>query len=165
MRQAERVLERLFQLTTVMSDAMTTDLATRGLTQARATVIAQLHRAGPSNQRALAEALRVTPRNITGLVDALEGAGLVQRSPHPKDRRATLVSLTDAGSRGATALAEDQSALAGFLFDKNRAGDLAHLAESLDRVLRRLDEPAFATLRQAALDRWPGPANGGAKSS
>jgi DNA-binding MarR family transcriptional regulator len=36
----------------------------------------------------------VSPRNITGLVDALEKTGHVRRAPHPTDRRAVLVELT-----------------------------------------------------------------------
>jgi DNA-binding MarR family transcriptional regulator len=117
--------------------------------------MAQLHRAGPSNQRELAEALRVTPRNITGLVDALESAELVTRARHPTDRRATLVSLTDTGARVAGALADDQRALAEFLFGGDSDRDLEGLAESLGRVLVRLDGPYFAALRRAALGRWP----------
>jgi DNA-binding MarR family transcriptional regulator len=42
--------------------------------------------------------LGVTPRNVTALVDALEGEGLVRRRPHPTDRRATVVELTEKGS-------------------------------------------------------------------
>ncbi|MEN3610618.1 MarR family transcriptional regulator [Plantactinospora sp. ZYX-F-223] len=42
----------------------------------------------------LSQALKCTPRNVTGLVDALEAAGFVARSAHPTDRRATVVSLT-----------------------------------------------------------------------
>jgi MarR family 2-MHQ and catechol resistance regulon transcriptional repressor len=42
--------------------------------------------------------LVVTKSNITGLVDRLERQGLVARGEHP-DRRATVVRLTDAGSR------------------------------------------------------------------
>lgn len=42
--------------------------------------------------------LGVTPRNVTALVDALEGEGLVRRRPHPTDRRATVVELTERGS-------------------------------------------------------------------
>ena len=55
-----------------MSEAMERDLAERGLTRARATMITYLHRLGPMRQRELAEALRVSPRNVTGLVDGLE---------------------------------------------------------------------------------------------
>ncbi|WP_371131993.1 MarR family transcriptional regulator [Streptomyces sp. cf386] len=48
-------------------------------------------------QRALAASRAVTPRNITGLLDALQEEGLVARDAHPTDRRATLVSLTRKG--------------------------------------------------------------------
>ena len=57
-----------------------------------------LHQHGPSTQRELAEALGVSARNVTGLVDALVETGFVTRGPHPTDRRATLVSLTAHGA-------------------------------------------------------------------
>jgi DNA-binding MarR family transcriptional regulator len=45
----------------------------------------------------LGEELGVTPRNVTKLVDELEAEGLVRRLPHPSDRRATLIELTERG--------------------------------------------------------------------
>ncbi|WP_030274829.1 MarR family winged helix-turn-helix transcriptional regulator [Streptomyces sp. NRRL B-24484] len=45
----------------------------------------------------LAERLRIAPRSATAVVDALEEAGLVARTPDPADRRAVRVVLTDAG--------------------------------------------------------------------
>ena len=41
--------------------------------------------------------LQVHQSSVTNAVDRLEGAGLVTRSPHPSDRRATIVTLTTAG--------------------------------------------------------------------
>jgi DNA-binding MarR family transcriptional regulator len=35
---------------------------------------------------------------VTNIVDRLQADGLVRRSPHPTDRRATLVEITEAGS-------------------------------------------------------------------
>ena len=52
---------------------------------------------GPQIMSALSETLGVTPRNITVLVDGLEAEGLARRTPHPDDRRATIVELTDTG--------------------------------------------------------------------
>lgn len=45
----------------------------------------------------LAELQNVSPRNITGLVDGLEEAGLVERVPDPGDRRSIQARLTAAG--------------------------------------------------------------------
>lgn len=41
--------------------------------------------------------LQVHPTSVTNTVDRLEKAGLVARVPHPTDRRATLIEITDAG--------------------------------------------------------------------
>jgi len=45
----------------------------------------------------LASALLSSPSGITRLVDRIEFAGLVRRTPHQSDRRVTLVALTDSG--------------------------------------------------------------------
>ncbi|MFF0815630.1 MarR family winged helix-turn-helix transcriptional regulator [Rhodococcus sp. NPDC003318] len=41
--------------------------------------------------------LQVHPTSVTNAVDRLEKAGLVRRVPHPSDRRATLIEITQAG--------------------------------------------------------------------
>ena len=46
--------------------------------------------------------LQVHPASVTNVVDRLEAQGLVRRTPHPTDRRATLAELTDRGRRVAT---------------------------------------------------------------
>ena len=53
--------------------------------------------AQPLTLRALAERLAADPPYVTLMVDDLEERGLVQRTPHPEDRRAKLVELTAAG--------------------------------------------------------------------
>jgi DNA-binding MarR family transcriptional regulator len=63
----------------------------------RVRVLELLGSGGPAIMRDLAEALGATARNVTAIVDALEEAGLVLRAPHPTDRRATMVELTDRG--------------------------------------------------------------------
>jgi DNA-binding MarR family transcriptional regulator len=45
----------------------------------------------------IGERLQVHPASITNAVDRCERQGLVRRLPHPRDRRATLAELTDAG--------------------------------------------------------------------
>jgi DNA-binding MarR family transcriptional regulator len=152
---ALRALTRLFEFSVLMADAMERDLRERGLTRARATVIAYLHRGGPMRQRDLADALRVSARNITGLLEGLEATGFVGRTVHPSDRRATLVTLTEHGTAVAKAMQTDEQRLARFLFADVAADDLDRLAATLDHVVARLREPAFARLRRQALERWP----------
>jgi hypothetical protein len=80
MVRPEEILKRLFQLTVAMSDAMEENLSNRGLTRARATLLAHLHDHGPTIQSALARALRVSPRNLTGLVTRVRPVPV--RGPH-----------------------------------------------------------------------------------
>ena len=56
-----------------------------------------LQRNGDQTMTSLANALGVTQRRVTALVDALEKDGFVERRPHPTDGRSTFVSLTKAG--------------------------------------------------------------------
>ena len=55
----------------------------------------------PLTLRALADRLAADPAYVTLMVDDLEERGLVQRLPHPEDRRAKLVQLTAAGRAAA----------------------------------------------------------------
>ena len=87
--------------------------AAAGPSLARLRVLNTLHCEGPMKMADLADALEVTPRNITALVDGLEGEGLVQRSAHPTDRRVTLVELTDKANDAEKLFAAHQDSVAG----------------------------------------------------
>jgi DNA-binding MarR family transcriptional regulator len=70
-----------------------------GLSEGRLAIVMVLKRS-PGNQMPLgqlADMIESTPRNVTGLVDNLERAGLVERVPDPQDRRSVLARLTRAG--------------------------------------------------------------------
>jgi DNA-binding MarR family transcriptional regulator len=47
---------------------------------------------------ALAESLELTTGSVTSLIDRLESAKLVERTPHPNDRRSLQLELTPAGA-------------------------------------------------------------------
>jgi DNA-binding MarR family transcriptional regulator len=135
---AQAALERLFELAVLLVDAMEGGLSARGLTRARAELIWRLQRHGPMTQRELSQALQCTPRNVTGLVDALQADGFVTRGPHPTDRRATLVQLTERGRAAAAAWQGGYQELAGLLFADLDAADRARFTATLDRMLGRL---------------------------
>jgi DNA-binding MarR family transcriptional regulator len=88
----------------------------------------------PHTLRALAERLAADPPYVTLIVDDLEKRGLVQRKPHPEDRRAKLVELTAAG-RAAAARAEA-------ILDEPPAGMRDVPAEDLAAMLRVLERLA-----------------------
>ncbi len=119
----------------MLSGGMASGLAERGLTLARAALLWQLQLDGPSTQHSISRALRVTPRNVTGLVDALEADRLVIRKAHPTDRRATLVTLTAEGTSLARAMKRDQDRFAQALFERASAADLAAFVRVLDQVV------------------------------
>jgi len=93
-----------------------------------------LHHSGPSNQQSLAAALSVSPRNVTGLVDALESGGFVDRRPHPSDRRATLVTLTERGADTVAEMARDRQDIAARLVEIHGYQDMFRFVFRRPRV-------------------------------
>ncbi len=134
--------DRVFELAARLGDLMERDLGERGLSTARAEVLFVLHQRGPMVQRELSQALRCTPRHVTGLIDVLEAQGWVARSPHPTDRRATLVSLTERGTAAAARMHAERQESAAALFGDVAADELATFVAVLDRVLDRIGQPA-----------------------
>jgi DNA-binding MarR family transcriptional regulator len=54
---------------------------------------------GPRPMRDLVSAFRLDPSYLTSVVDALERRGVARREPHPTDRRAKTVAVTEEGRR------------------------------------------------------------------
>src|SRR5579864_8027034 len=117
---------------------MTHAIAALDLTPSRMHLLWELGQRGPVTQRVLAEALKVTPRAITGLVDALVGGGLVTRESHPTDRRATLVTLTASGKKLTAMLKRDHRALACALFAQISRGEFDSFDRGLAAVIANL---------------------------
>lgn len=65
-----------------------------------------LGRGGPRRASALADDLRQTRPTMSKQLARLESAGLIARTPDPADGRASIVTLTDAGTRVYTQLVE-----------------------------------------------------------
>jgi len=84
-------------------------LKPHGITFARYEVLMLLwfSSRGSLPMRVIGSRLQVHPTSVTNAVDRLESAGLVRREPHPSDRRATLVEITDAGREVAGAATKD----------------------------------------------------------
>ena len=81
----------------------------------------------------LSSRLQVHQSSVTNAVDRLEAAGLVERSIHPQDRRAVIVTLTGAGR----ALAEEATAAVNEEVFRS-PGITADQAETLVEILAAL---------------------------
>lgn len=84
----------------ILLSAVDGALRPHGLTFARyeALVLLTFARRGRLPMRVMGERLQLHPTSVTNIVDRLQADGLVRRTPHPTDRRATLVEITDDGS-------------------------------------------------------------------
>ncbi len=133
-----RALDLLLEVALLVNEDMTTSLARDGLTPSRTHLLWVLGQQGPSTQRSLAEALGVSARNVTGLVDALVETGFVTREPHPTDRRAALVSFTDHGAATVDRLRREQQEFAHLLFGDLSGRRLDALVGGLGEVRDRL---------------------------
>ena len=122
----------------MLDDDMTRAIDALGLTPSRTHLLWELGRRGPVQQRVLADALRVTPRAVTGLVDTLAADGFVTRERHPTDRRATLVTLTPRGKALVAQLKRDHRRLARALFAPMSRREFDAFARGLAGVIDRL---------------------------
>jgi DNA-binding MarR family transcriptional regulator len=82
------------------------------------------------SMREVSDALHVSPRTVTDMIDSLEVRGLVVRRPHPADRRVTLLHLTEEGQR--------QLAAAATLADQSYAAAISGVTAEDQRSLRHL---------------------------
>ena len=99
MTDRSALVEELAALLRRLGMAMRTHIhetvAAHGLTPPQAWALQALE--GPCHMSVLAERLEFDKSYVTGLADTLEEKGLVERNTDPNDRRAKLLSLTDAG--------------------------------------------------------------------
>lgn len=132
------ILDRLLQIGELFQHDMARAFAGTGLTSARVRVLWVLQHGGPMTQQALAGALEVSPRNVTGLVDALEASGHVRRTPHPNDRRAVLVELSETAEQTMAQMQRDHAELSATLLDAVEPGERAAVERGVAAIADRL---------------------------
>lgn len=131
-------LELLLATTSLMNADMASGLGPIGLTETRAGVLWMLAQHGPQTQRELARRLEVSARNVTTLADALEGLGFISREPHPGDRRAFLLTLTEKGLSSVENMRFGLEGMADLLFAPIDGEDLKRFVDVLHSVSERL---------------------------
>ena len=74
-------------------------LAAEGMKMWHHVVLSAVRDLGPVAQADLGRGVRLDPKDLVGILNDLQTAGLVLREPDPTDRRKNAVSLTDEGER------------------------------------------------------------------
>ncbi|MER5354233.1 MarR family winged helix-turn-helix transcriptional regulator [Kitasatospora sp. NPDC002551] len=130
----ERPDVALCRATTAVARSIEERLSGGPLTVPQHLVLKMLAAVGSCSQQELSEQLRIDRSVMVGCVDTLEGAGLVRRERHPRDRRAYAVTLT---AEGTAALAEAERAMAPVL-DHAFAALTPQERATLARLTRKL---------------------------
>jgi DNA-binding MarR family transcriptional regulator len=157
---AVSVVGRLFRLAPRLMDLQDLGARQYGLGFARGRVLWALQESGPVLMRALSQALGISPRTVTGLVDALEADGWVTRSPHPADRRATIISLAPAAEATLARLRESYEGLAHDLLGDLPPDDLTRCRAVIATLEERLDDVASSRVADFGPPSGPGPSPG-----
>ncbi|MFF3909851.1 MarR family winged helix-turn-helix transcriptional regulator [Streptomyces sp. NPDC001848] len=74
-------------------------LATEGMRMWHHVVLSAVRDLAPVAQADLGRGVALDPKDLVGVLNDLQAAGLVVREPDPKDRRKNAVSLTEEGGR------------------------------------------------------------------
>ncbi len=72
-------------------------LSNEDMTRPQLQALMCLAQKGPILMKEISEKMFVTRANVTGIIDRLESKGLVRRTAHHRDRRATMIELTPKG--------------------------------------------------------------------
>jgi DNA-binding MarR family transcriptional regulator len=135
---AVSVVGRLFRLAPQLTELLDYGAREYGMGFARGRVLWALQESGPVVMRALSQQLGISPRTVTGLIDALEADGWVTRAPHPEDRRATIVSITPASEAALATMRAGYEGLAHDLLADVDKQDLATCQSVLGLIQARL---------------------------
>jgi MarR family transcriptional regulator, transcriptional regulator for hemolysin len=117
-----------------------------GLTRSQWQILAYLAQNEGINQKGLAELLEIEPITLGRIVDKLEARGLIERRPHPTDRRTWLLHLVEAARPKLEQIREvgdvtHREALAGVSED-----DGQHLLQTLGAMKANLTEACEAPI-------------------
>jgi DNA-binding MarR family transcriptional regulator len=95
-----------------------------------------ISRHGKVNLSGLASGIRVTPANVTGIVDRLAGQALLMRIPDPNDRRITWLRVTEKGEALLANLREGRVSEMHKILDKLTEEELSIVARGFDLLAR-----------------------------
>jgi MarR family transcriptional regulator, transcriptional regulator for hemolysin len=117
-----------------------------GLTRSQWQVLAYLAENEGINQRGLAELLEIEPITLGRILDKLETLGLIERQPHPTDRRRWLLHLLEAARPKLEQVRELGDVTCSEAFAGVSEDDSLHLLKTLQALKENLTQACDAPL-------------------
>ena len=130
----QRIPFLLSQLGSYVTDDFKRRLAPLGVQPRTNAVLVALSGSDGQSQRELSARLGLHRNVMVSLIDTLEAEGLVTRMPHPDDRRAFAVTLTDKARALLPALEEQSRSMEDEVTASLTPGERAALLSTLQRV-------------------------------
>lgn len=109
-------------------------LATAGITAAQAGALFAIEQSPGTSQRSLADTLRQRESAVTGMVNRLSKAGLVERRRDGSDQRARQLWLTPAGEQALTTIRADVEELNRLFDEALGAGRVDDFVDGLEAL-------------------------------
>lgn len=147
------ILDRILAVEAMFNRETQLVFADTRLTETRVHALRVLHHGGATTQQQLAKVLGTTPRSVSALVDGLESAGFARRNPHPSDRRAVLVTLTEQAERAMLQVQASREWLARELLSAVDSEDRAAFERGLNAVFWHMNERAQALQENPAMQQ------------
>ncbi|GAO53266.1 MarR family winged helix-turn-helix transcriptional regulator [Novosphingobium sp. MD-1] len=101
-------------------------------------VISHVELMGQCSASEIADAAFVDRAEVSRAVGVLEGRGLIQREPHPRNRKSSLISLTEEGKRIYASVREERSGMYEDWLGDLSADERRQLDIELRKVMRRV---------------------------
>lgn len=138
----QRVITALYGVTKKLDQWYGRQCADLGLTQGEWAVLATLAKSHESEMTPsqLAELTNVAPSSMTHRLDKMAAAGLVQRTPDPRNRTRILVSLTAHGWDVFSSAVREADVVESDTLRRLSEGERHELARLLEVVIAGLDE-------------------------
>jgi DNA-binding MarR family transcriptional regulator len=111
-----------------------------GVTGGQVSLLIQIQRHRGIGVRGLASLERMSAAAMSGYVERLERAGLVQRTPDPNDRRRHGLSLTDEGDRVLRSVKSRRTAWLAARLEQLEPEELAALDAAVEPLLTLVEE-------------------------
>jgi DNA-binding MarR family transcriptional regulator len=111
-----------------------------GVTGGQVSLLIQIQRHRGIGVRGLASLERMSAASMSGYVERLERAGLVQRTPDPNDRRRHGLSLTEEGDRVLRSVKSRRTAWLAARLEQLEPEELAALDAAVEPLLSLVEE-------------------------